>query len=202
MKSPIDMNETEIRARFAFSKATRGRFAARYQNGHTVILLDHDPDKEETILPADAAETTRRAGIRIFESQVREAGLRLVEPPKKNGIDFFISSEGQADEAGASFPVKLKTSIHEVFSLYKKESRIPRLLMAYVWHANEPKDSEVYALTYKEALEIVKSKPYITSKSWVEDGGYSVTHAGAELKEMLMQYRMTPRKWHQRLQSI
>ena len=202
MKSPIDMNETEIRARFDFSKATRGRFAARYQNGHTIILLDHDPDKEEMILPAGAVETTRQAGIRIFESQVREAGLRLVEPSKKNGIDFFISSEAHADEEEASFRVKLKTSIHEVFSLYKKESRIPRLLMAYVWHANEPKDSEVYALTYKEALEIVKSKPYFTSKSWIDKGGYSVTHAGAELKEKLKGYRMTPEKWHQRLQSL
>lgn len=202
MKSPIDMNETEIRARFDFSKATRGRFAARYRNGHTVILLDHDPDKEETILPADAVETTRQAGIRIFESQVREAGLRLVEPSKKNGIDFFISIEAQADEKGASFPVKLKTSVHEVFSLYRKESRIPRLLMAYVWHANEPKDSEVYALTYKEALEIVKSKPYVNSKSWIDEGGYSVTHAGAALKEKLKGYRMTPEKWHQRLQSL
>ena len=72
MKSPIDMNETEIRARFDFSRATRGRFAARYQNGHTVILLDHDPDEEKTILPADVVETTRQSGIRIFESQVRE----------------------------------------------------------------------------------------------------------------------------------
>jgi len=196
------MNETEIRARFDFSRATRGRFAARYQNGHTVILLDHDPDEEETTQPADVVETTRQSGIRIFESQVREAGLRLVEPPKKNGIDYFICREAQADEKRASFPVKLKTSIHEVFSLYKKESRIPRLLVAYVWHAKEPKDSEVYALTYDEALEIVKSKPYSTSKSWIDEGGYSVTHAGAELKEMLREYRMTPKKWHQRLQSI
>lgn len=202
MKSPIDMNETEIRARFDFSKATRGSFAARYRNGHTVILLDNDPDKEETIRPANAVETTRQAGIRIFESQVREAGLRLVEPSKKNGIDFFISSKAQADEDRASFPVRLKTSIHEVFSLTKKESRIPRLLMAYVWHCNEPKDSEVYALTYKEALQIVKIRPYVTSKAWIEDGAYSVTHAGAELKELLMHYRMTPKKWRQRLQSI
>jgi len=202
MKSPVDMNETELRARFDFSKATRGSFTARYQNGHTVILLDHDPDNEDTIRPADAIETTRQAGIRIFESQVREAGLRLVEPSKKNGIDFFISSKAQAGEEGAPVPVKLKTSIHEVFSFYKKESGIPRLLMAYVWHANEPKDSEVYALTYKEALEIVKTKPYVTSKSWIDEGGYSVTHAGAELKEMLEQYRMNPEKWHQRLQSI
>ncbi len=202
MKSVIDMNETEIRARFDFSRATRGRFADRYQNGHTVILLDHDPDEEETILPADVAETTRQSGIRIFESQVREAGLHLVEPSKKNGIDYFVCSETQSDDEKASFPVKLKTSIHEVFSLHKKESVIPRLLVAYVWHAKEPKESEVYALTYDEALRIVKRKPYVSSKSWIDEGGYSVTHAGAELKEMLKEYRMTPKKWHQRMQSI
>jgi hypothetical protein len=187
------MNETEMRARFDFSKATRGRYAARYQVGHTVMLLDHDPDEEET---------TRQSGMRIFESQVRQAGLRLVEPSKRNGIDYFIHSKTQADEQGASFPVKLKTSIHEVFSLYKKESRIPRLLVAYVWHAKEPENSEVYALTYDEALQIVKSKPYFTSKSWKDEGGYSVTHAGAELKEMLKEYRMTPKKWRERLQLI
>jgi hypothetical protein len=202
MKSPIDMNEAEIRARFDFSRATRGRFADRYQNGHTVELLDHDPDEEEAVSPIPVVETTRQSGMRIFESQVREAGLRLVEPPKKNGIDYFICSETQANEERVSFPVKLRTSIHEVFSLYKKEARIPRLLVAYVWHAKEPKDSEVYALTYDEALRIVKSKPYLTSKSWKDESGYSVTHAGAELKGMLKEYRMTPKKWRQRLQSI
>jgi hypothetical protein len=202
MKSAIDMNETEVRARFDFSKATRGRFATRYKNGHTVELLDHDPDEAEGILPSEVVETTRQSGMRIFESQVRKAGLRLVEPSKKNGIDYFICSETQADEESASFPVKLKTSIHEVFSLYRKESRIPRLLVAYVWHAKEPEASEVYALTYEEALQIIKSKPYFSSKAWIDEGGYSVTHAGAELKEMLKEYRMTPRKWRQRLQSI
>jgi hypothetical protein len=196
------MNETEVRARFDFSKATRGRFATRYQNGHTVSLLDHDADELEAILPAEVVETTRQSGMRIFESQVRKAGLRLVEPSKKNGIDYFIYTETQASEDGASFPVKLKTSIHEVFSLYKKESKIKRLLVAYVWHANEPEASEVYALTYDEALRIVKSKPYFSSKSWIDEGGYSVTHAGAELKEMLKEYRMTPKKWRQRLHSI
>ena len=202
MKSPIDMNETEIRARFDFSRATRGRFAAQYKNGHTVALLDHDPDEEKSIQPAEAAETTRQSGIRIFESQVREAGLRLTEPSKKNGIDYFISSQTKEDVEQASFPVKLKTSVHDVFSLYKKESRLPRLLVAYVWHAKKPKDSEVYAMTYDEALQIVKRKPYFNSPSWNDEGGYSVTHAGAELKKMLKEYRMTPEKWRQLLESV
>ncbi len=202
MKPPIDMNEAEMRARFDFSKATRGRFVARYQHGHTVMLLDHDPDVEETVLTANVAETTRQSGIRIFESQIRQAGLRLVEPSKRNGIDYLICFETHANDGGASFPVKIKTSTHEVFSLYKKESKIPRLLVAYVWHAKEPNESEIYALTYDEAHEIVKSKPYFTSKSWKDEGGYSVTHAGSELKEMLKAYRMTPKKWRQRLKSI
>jgi hypothetical protein len=202
MKPPIDMNEAEIRAQFDFSRATRGRFAARYQGGHTVVLLDHDPDEAAAIEPAEVVETTRQSGMRIFESQVRKAGLRLVEPSKKNGIDYFIFSETHTDEKETSFPVKLKTSIHEVFSLSKKESRIPRLLVTYVWHAKEPEASEVYALTYDEALQIVKSKPYFSSRSWIDEGGYSVTHAGAELKEMLKEYRMTPKKWRRRLQSI
>jgi hypothetical protein len=60
----------------------------------------------------------------------------------------------------------------------------------------------VYALTFEEALRIVESKPYIVSKAWNEDGGYSVTHAGAELKEMLKTYRMSPERWTQRLQSL
>lgn len=201
MKSPIDMNEAEIRARFDFSKATRGRFAERYRIGHTVALLDHDPDEGKVAQITEAVESTRQSGIRIFESQLRQAGLRLCEPAKKNGVDYLIYEEASSEDK-ASYPVKIKTSTHEVFSLYKSESRIPRLLVTYVWHAHNPAESEVYALTYSEALEIVKKKPYMTSKSWKEDGGYSVTHAGAELKEMLRAYRMTPKTWHQRLRSI
>jgi hypothetical protein len=191
-----------MRARFDFSKVTRGRFADRYRIGHTVTLLDHDPDEERMRENEEQAQNTRKSGMRIFESQVREAGLRLGEPARQSGIDYFIYSKTQTGEESLPFPVKLKTSVHEVFSLYKKESRIPRLLMAYVWHAKNPDESEIYALTYKEALEVVKRKPYASTKSWVEDGGYSVTHAGAELKAMLTQYRMNPKKWRDRLQSI
>jgi hypothetical protein len=201
MKSPIDMNEAEIRARFDFSKAARGRFADRYRKGHTVTLLDHDPN-ELSVKTIETDETTRQSGMRIFESQVRKSGLRLREPERKTGIDYVIYNETPGGAETVVYPVKLKTSNHEVFSLYKREAEIPRLLMAYIWHAKQPDESEVYALTYNEALQIVKSKPYLTSKSWIEDGGYSVTHAGIELKEMLKEYRMTPENWQQRLKSI
>jgi hypothetical protein len=202
MKEPIDMNEAEMRARFDFSKATRGRFADRYRNGHTVTLLDHDPDEDDTTQPTEIDETTRQSGMRIFETQIREAGLRLDEPSKNDAFDYVIRAEPEGGRRGVSYPVKLKTSIHEVFALYRKDSEIPHLLVAYVWHAKGASEPEIYALSYEEALQIVRSKPYRNSKSWNEDGGYSVTHSGAELKEMLKDHRMTPDKWHQRLQSI
>jgi len=146
--------------------------------------------------------STRHSGKRFFESQILAAGLRLVEPPSKNGVDYLIYTGNSSNGKGVAYPVKVKTSIHEVFALHKRDSRIPRLLVAYVWHANEPERSSVYALTFEEALRIVESKPYIVSKAWNEDGGYSVTHAGAELKEMLKTYRMSPERWTQRLQSL
>lgn len=199
MKSPIEMNEAEMRNRFDFSKATRGRFHQRYQRGHAVVLLDRDPDEESISELTCASETTRQSGKRIFEANVRAAGLIFDEPANKDGIDYLIYQAGLNGAKRSAYSVKVRTSIHEVFSLYKKDSRIPRLLVAYVWHARNPEESSVYALTYEEALRIVQRKPYLTSKSWQEEGGYSVTHAGAELKEMLRDYRMTPESWHRRL---
>jgi hypothetical protein len=202
MKPPIDMNEEEIRSRFDFSKAARGRFYERYQKGHTITLLDRDPDGEDCVGPNSASEGTRQSGKRIFESHVRAAGLKLDEPSNKDGIDYLLYREDMKSRERVSYFVKVKTSIHEVFSLYKRDSQIPRLLVAYVWHANTPEESSVYALTYEEALRIVESKPYVTSKSWKEDGGYSVTHAGAELRKMLEPYRMTQERWQQTLQLV
>jgi hypothetical protein len=202
MKSPIDMNEEEMRSRFDFSKATRGRFYERYQKGHSTTLLDHDPNEESRLDSNSVSDSTRQSGKRIFESHVRAAGLKLDEPSDKNGIDYILYREDHESRKRVSYFVKVRTSIHEVFSLYKNDSQIPRLLVAYVWHAKKAEESSIYALTYEEALRIVESKPYVTSKSWNEEGGYSVTHAGAELREMLKPYLMTEQRWLQKLQAV
>ena len=47
---------------------------------------------------------------------------------------------------------------------------------------------------------MLKAKGYADSDAWVKDGGYSVTHAGPELMEMLKPYRMTQELWRQKLQ--
>lgn len=49
MKQAASSNEVEMRSRFDFSRATRGRFSDRYEQNHDVTLLDGDPDMEDPL---------------------------------------------------------------------------------------------------------------------------------------------------------
>jgi hypothetical protein len=196
MKPEMSKTEVEMRSRFDFSRATRGRFSDRYGQGHNVTLLDGDPDMDD---PLDLG--TRQAGRSIFESQVQAAGFKLAEPLKDESIDYIIYSAAGRNHELVSYAVKLKTSSSKTFYLYKKYADIPRFLLVYIWNARRSEESSVYALTYEEALRILKAKGYAESDSWVKEGGYSVTHAGPELMEMLNPYRMTQERWRQKLQA-
>jgi hypothetical protein len=201
----MSKNELEMRRRFDFSKPTRGRFYDRYQQGHTVSLLDRDPDAhyaDPLETPLNAA-STREAGKRVFVSNVQAAGLGIAEPLSDEHIDFLIYSDLKRQDRGlVSWAVQLITSVHKTFSLHKTDIRIPHSLLAYVWNAKDPNNSSVYALTFEEALRIIESKRYTETDSWVSKGGYSVTNAGIELQEMLEPYRMTQERWHQKLQNV
>jgi hypothetical protein len=202
MKPPMTKNEIEMRKRFDFSRATRGRFADRYALGHTVTLLDGDPDMEDPLDLDSNPVSTRDAGKEIFVSQVTAAGLKLAEPLQDPSIDYLIYGSESGDREIVSCAVKVKTSVHETFSLFKTDLKVPGSLLAYVWNAGDPAKSSVYALTYREALKIFEKKPYVKSDAWLKDGRYTVVHAGAELKEMLEPYRMTRDRWQQRLQTV
>jgi hypothetical protein len=195
MKPEMSKAEVEMRSRFDFSRATRGKFSDRYEHGHSITLLDEDPDMED---PLDLS--TRQAGKSIFESQVQAAGLKLAEPLCDESIDYIIYSAAGRNRELVSYAVKLKTSSSKTFYLYKKYADIPCFLLVYIWNARDSEESSVYALTYEEALQVLKAKGYADSDAWVKDGGYSVTHAGPELMEMLKPYRMTQELWRQKLQ--
>ena len=205
MKSPVRKNELELRRRFDFSKPTRGRFYERYQKGHTVTLLDHDPDAhyDDPLDSELSTGSTRAAGKRVFVSHVQAAGLGVAEPLSDDHIDYLIYSDARRNGHGLiSCAVQLITSAHKTFSLHKTDLQMPRSLLAYVWNAKDTKDSSVYALTFEEALKIIEGKGYAETDSWVNKGGYSVTNAGLELQEMLEPYRMTQERWQQKLQAI
>lgn len=196
MKPEMNSSEGEMRSRFDFSRATRGRFSDRYDKFHSVTLLHGDPDMED---PLDLS--TRQAGRRIFVSQVQAAGFKLAEPLNDESIDYLIYFAAGRNHELIAYAVKLKTSSSKTFYLYRKYAGIPRFLLVYVWNARGPEESSVYALTYGEALRVLEAKGYSKTESWIKEGGFSVTHAGSELKNLLEPFRMTRDRWQQKLRA-
>jgi hypothetical protein len=59
----------------------------------------------------------------------------------------------------------------------------------------------VYALTYKEAFDLLDKREHTKRKSWTVNGGWSVPNPGKDWMNDLEQYLMTPERWRQRIQS-
>jgi hypothetical protein len=196
------MNEAELRAKFDFSKATRGRYFERYQRGSAVTLLDHDPDEERAAPAKVDSQLTELAGKHMLISQLVAAGYEIAEPLRDKGIDLVAYREGKGAEDFWAYPIQIKASSHESFSLDVKYERFPRLLIAYIWNVHGPERSEVYALTFKDARHVMEEKGYLKTDSWTKRGYYFVRDAGNELKTMLEPYRMTPERWQERLQTL
>jgi len=201
MKAPVNMNESEIRSRFDFSKTSRGRFHKRYEQGHAVTFLDHDPDQEIFVTSAKRdPQLTEIAGKHLLISRLISAGFEVAEPIRDKGIDLLVYSTSKDGERFVAHPIQLKASSSESFSLDKKYANLRGLLITYVWNVESPSESNIFVLTFDEAMSVLEQKGYSKTDAWRRDGYYFVRKAGSELKEMLEPFRMTPERWQQKLQ--
>jgi len=197
------MNEAEMRARFDFSKATRGRFAERYRNGHSVTLLDQDPDGELSIAPPKRdSQLTEIAGKHLLISQLISAGFEVAEPIRDNGIDLIVYSTSKDGRRFVAHPIQLKASSTDSFSLDRKYADLNGLVITYIWRVEAPNESSIHALTFDEAVSVLNQRGYSKTDSWKRDGYYFVKKASAELKDALEPFLMTPERWKLRLQSV
>ena len=196
MKSQMSKNEVAMRTQYDFSKGVRGKYYERFKNGHTVTLLEGEPDKGDSQL-------TEIAGKHLLISRLVAAGFEVAQPLRDKGIDLVAYRDGEDGKEFAAYPIQLKASSHESFSLDKKYERFgPRLLIAYVWNVQDPEHSDVYALTFGDALQVMKKKGYAETDSWTKKGYYFVRSAGIELKEILEPYKMTTKRWQEKLHAI
>jgi hypothetical protein len=204
MKPAMSSSEVEMRSRFDFSRATRGRFSGQYQHGHSITLLDGDPDMDDPLdLNKGDSQLTEIAGKHLLISRLMAAGFEVAQPLRDKGIDLVAYQDGEDGKEFAAYPIQLKASSHESFSLDRKYERFgPRLLIAYVWNVQNPEHSDVYALTFSDALQVMKMKGYANTDSWTKKGYYFVRSAGTELKEILEPYKMTTKRWQEKLQAI
>jgi len=87
------------------------------------------------------------------------------------------------------------------FSLDRKYEKIANLIMAFVWHIEDPSKACVYALTYEEAFQVLDKREHTKTASWREKNAYSVPNPGPDWLRDLEPYRMRPERWRGRIDS-
>lgn len=197
MSSHMSKSEMELRSRFDFSKGVRGKFYERYKNGHTVTLMDRDPDEDDPLDPSKGdSQLIEIAGKHLLISRLVAAGFEVAEPLRDNGIDLIVY---RGDSEFTAWPIQMKASTQESFSLDRKYKKIPNILIAYVWNVNAAERGDVYLLTFNDAVKVMEIKGYDETNSWKEKGYYFVRNAGIELKGLMKQYGMTAEQWQKKL---
>ena len=197
MKTGVNESEQRLRSRFDFSKAVRGRHADRYAKGHSVTFLSGAPDPDNPLAAdADDPQLIEIAGKHLLISHLIAAGFEVAEPLRDKGIDLIVY---RGDDKFVARPIQMKASSLESFSLDGKYEHIPNLLLTYVWNVQTPERNEVYAMTFDEAVQILKEKGYDKTDSWRQGKYYFVRNAGAKLKGLLEPHRMSPERWQQKL---
>jgi hypothetical protein len=200
MKVQIDESESELRGKFDFSKAVRGRFHERYMKGNKVTQLGGAPNCDDPLDPArQDSQLVEIAGKHLLISRLVASGFEVAEPLRDNGIDLIVY---RGDNGFTAWPIQMKASTQESFSLDSKYKKIPNLLIAYVWNVNAAERGDIYLLTFDNAVKVMTVKGYAETDSWTKKGYYFVRNAGTELKGLLKQYGMTTEQWREKIQAI
>jgi hypothetical protein len=97
-------------------------------------------------------------------------------------------------------PIQLKAASKEQFSIDQKYSKVPGLILAFVWHVHNPSRTVTYALTYPEALSIGRGMGWTKTRSW-KHGRYTTQKPSQKLIELLQSYRMTSELWRRKVLS-
>jgi len=203
MKLPMSEAEAELRSKFDFSKAERGRFSNRYKKGHTVTFLEGEAGTDDPLSAEKSdSQLTEVFGKNLLISHLMAAGFEVAQPVRDRGVDLVVYRDREDAKDYQPCLIQLKASAQESFSLDKKFARLPHLLIAYVWNVQTPGRSDVYALTFDDALQVMEKKGFAKTDSWVKGGYYFVRNAGADLKKILEPYKMTPERWREKLQAI
>lgn len=126
-------------------------------------------------------------GCAILKSYLIAGGIEVASPERDNGIDLIAYKFHNSFNA---FPIQMKSSANESFSINKKYESIPGLWMAYVWHIQDPQRSSVYFMKYNDAIEIGNQMGWTKTDSWNIKGEYSNSSPGGVLKKLIIPYKM------------
>lgn len=122
-------------------------------------------------------------------------GLEVAVPVRDRGVDLIAYADLSKQVARfASSPIQMKAATMSAFCVDQKYERIVDLILAYVWHLEEPGKAVTYALPYAAAVQVAEKMGWAKTASW-QHGGYTTTKPSKLLLDLLQEYRMSPGRW-------
>lgn len=102
-------------------------------------------------------------------------GLEVAVPVRDRGVDLIAYADlSQQVSQFASKPIQMKASTTSGFVIAQKFARIADLIIAYVWHLDDPRLAVTYALPYAEAVKVAEAMGWTKTPSW-HQGQYSTS---------------------------
>lgn len=128
-----------------------------------------------------------------------EDGVCAAVPLWDKGIDLIAYFDDPTRGRTVFRPMQLKANEDRRWGLHQKYASTSNLLMVYVWHVRQVNDVRIFAMTYGEALEILKQRGHTDTKSWNELGGYTIPGADDRLLCALKPFEIHKGSWKKRL---
>ncbi len=130
------------------------------------------------------------------------AGLEVALPIRDRGIDLIAYVDlVAATSKFAAIPIQMKAASTRAFSIDAKYQKISNLVVAYVWGLQAPEHAQIFALTYREVLDVATAMKWTETNSW-KNGSYSTPAPSKKLCGLLEPYRMTPETWRKKLSKV
>lgn len=143
------------------------------------------------------AQLVELIGRQRLVTEILRAGLEVAVPLRDRGIDLIAYADLRASGFWA-VPIQMKAASSSCFAVDQKYSKFPNLLIAYVWHLENPDQAVTYVLTYDEAVGVARAMGYTATRSW-ETGIYTTTRPSRRLLDLLEEFRMTAEKWRMKI---
>jgi len=124
------------------------------------------------------------AGKSILTSLFVSENIEVAKPVRDKGIDLIIYSNKSSDKFNA-IPIQLKASTNKGFSIDSKYAKFPNLHMAYVWNVGDPQKSEIFIISYQQAVQLTNA----LTKYFTKHGNYAVTRPSKKFILLISKFR-------------
>ncbi|AJY05416.1 hypothetical protein WI98_19240 [Burkholderia vietnamiensis] len=149
---------------------------------------------------ATDTQLTEIFGRNRLINDLLRSGIEVATPVRDRGVDLiaYVDIDEQIGKF-AAVPIQIKAATQRSFSIDRKYAKFPDLLLAYVWGIGQPETAIIYALTYRESVDVGESMGWLITDSWLHGGRYTTTAPSERLLGLLSQYEVRPGTWKSRI---